>query len=119
MQRDLEAYFWDISHSIEQIQMYVSGISFEQYLANELIQSGVERKFEIIGEAIKQASQLFPGSLDSLPDLSRYAGFRDRLAHGYFNIRQQIVWDAIHIDLPLLYEAVKLLMNGSGFENQT
>lgn len=118
MQRDLEAYLWDISHSSEQIQLYVAGLSFEQYLANELVQSGVERKFEIIGEAIKQASQLFPGRLDSLPNLSSYAGFRDRLAHGYFNIRHQIVWDAIHIDLPLLYEAAKLLLEEPDSESQ-
>jgi uncharacterized protein with HEPN domain len=113
MQRDLEAYLWDISHSIEQIQLYVAGQSFDQYLANELVQSGVERKFEIIGEAMKQASQLFPGRLNSLPDLSNYAGFRDRLAHGYFNVRHQIVWDAIFIDLPLLQKAVALLLSKS------
>jgi uncharacterized protein with HEPN domain len=65
MQCDLEAYLWDISHSIEQIQMYVSGISFEQYRANELIQSGVERTFEIIGEAIKQASQALKANITS------------------------------------------------------
>jgi uncharacterized protein with HEPN domain len=113
MQRDLEAYLWDISHSTDQIQRFVAGLTFEQYLADELVQSGVERKFEIIGEAIKQANQLFPGRLDSLPSLSNYARFRDRLAHGYFAIKQQMVWDAIQDDLPPLQKAVAQLMSES------
>ena len=61
MQHDLEAYLWDISHSIEQITAFIAGLTIDDYLANELVQSAVERKFEIIGEAIKQANHRFPG----------------------------------------------------------
>lgn len=59
MQRDLEAYLWDISHSVEQINAFIAGLTIDDYLANELVQSAVERKFEIIGEAIKQANHRF------------------------------------------------------------
>jgi uncharacterized protein with HEPN domain len=109
MQRDLEAYVWDIARSIDQIERFVAGLSFDGFLADDMIQAAVERKFEIIGEAIKQASQHFPGRLDSLPSLSLYARFRDRLAHGYFNIQQQVVWESIEDDLPPLKKAVDAL----------
>jgi uncharacterized protein with HEPN domain len=113
MQRDLEAYLWDIAHSIEQIHLFIGRLTLEEYLTNQLVQSAVERKFEIIGEAMKQATRLFPGRLDSLPGLSNYARFRDRLAHGYSDIKQQIVWDAIQDDLPPLQKAVALLLSES------
>ncbi|QMV18556.1 DUF86 domain-containing protein [Granulicella sp. 5B5] len=111
MQRDLEAYLWDIFNAIEQVERFVAGLTFEAYLDSELPQAGVERKFEIIGEAIKQASQHFPGRLDTLPNLSNFARFRDRLAHGYATIKQEIVWEAIQDDIPPLKQAVAKLLH--------
>jgi len=51
MPRDAGAYLYDIVQAAERIQRFVATHSFETYVTNELVQAGVERQFEIIGEA--------------------------------------------------------------------
>jgi uncharacterized protein with HEPN domain len=53
MQRDLGAYLWDMAKAIGHIQSFTAGMSYEEYIASSLVQSAVEREFEIIGEAMK------------------------------------------------------------------
>ena len=110
MQRDLVAYYWDIVDAIDAIASFCDGLSYEQYSGSLLVQSAVERKFEIIGEAMRQMEQLFPGSLHGVPDSNRAKALRNRLAHGYFDIEQKILWDAIREDLPPLRTQLKSLM---------
>jgi uncharacterized protein with HEPN domain len=110
MLRDFEFYLSDIANAITDIQIFTAGITFEQYLTNRMVQRAVERSFEIIGEALKQAEQNFPGRLHSSPEFSLAIRFRDRLAHGYFTIKQQIVWDIIENELPSLQKAIADLM---------
>jgi uncharacterized protein with HEPN domain len=112
MRRDFEFYLWDVTAAISDIQTFVADMSFDQYLANRMVQRAVERSFEIVGEALKQADQHYPGQLVGLPDFTLAVRFRDRLAHGYFTIKQEIVWDIIHQELPPLHEAITALLLG-------
>jgi uncharacterized protein with HEPN domain len=86
-------------------------MTFDQFLENRMAQRAVERDFGIIGEALKQADQNFPGKLHSLSGLSNAARFRDRLAHGYFSIRQEIIWDVVKEELSPLHSAIKKLLD--------
>jgi uncharacterized protein with HEPN domain len=43
--------------------------------------------------------------------LSNAARFRDRLAHGYFSIRQEIIWDVVKEELSPLHSAIKKLLD--------
>ena len=49
---------------------------------NELIQAAVERKFEVIGEALNRIYRE-DEDLAQIRDYSRIIGFRNILAHGY------------------------------------
>ena len=109
MQRDLCSYLWDIDTAAESIVDFTAGLTFEQYRIRDLEQAAVERKFEIIGEALKQAANHFPGSVNSVPDLSAAVGQRDKIAHGYFAIDQKILWNTIERDLPILREEIRRL----------
>lgn len=64
---------------------------------------------EAIGEGIKKIDAKTNGEL--LPLRSEIPwklvkGMRDHIAHGYFDINVNFVWDVIHIDLYPLKEAV-------------
>jgi uncharacterized protein with HEPN domain len=111
MQRDFELYLWDIVTAIHNIQSFVVGLTFEQYLENRKTQLAVERSFEIIGEALKQANSYFPGRLSTVVGASNAMRFRDRLAHGYFALQQDIVWNIIHGELPTLLASVTPLLS--------
>jgi uncharacterized protein with HEPN domain len=82
MQRSLCAYLQDILDAAQAIHEFSDGMQMESFGADDLVRSAVERKFEIIGEALRQASQFFPGSIDSVPDLRDAVNQRNRIAHG-------------------------------------
>ena len=51
MKRDYKLYLNDIRDSITQIEEYMLSVSEENFKKNKLLQDGVIRRFEIIGEA--------------------------------------------------------------------
>ena len=38
------------------------------------------------------------------------AGMRDRLIHGYFGVDYEVVWDAVTINLPVLYREIEEIL---------
>jgi uncharacterized protein with HEPN domain len=51
MQRDPRAFLWDVRAAALAIQAFTAGMNSAAYAANQMAQSAVERKFEIIGGA--------------------------------------------------------------------
>ncbi|MDQ2926420.1 MAG: DUF86 domain-containing protein [Acidobacteriota bacterium] len=113
MRRDRCAYLRDMFEAADSIFLFVAGLSFDSFESVDLIQSAVERKFEIIGEAIRQASRFFPGSMDSIPDLREVVGQRNHIAHGYFEVNPRILWNSIQTDLPKFQKEVERLIEES------
>jgi uncharacterized protein with HEPN domain len=109
MQRSLCAYLQDVTDAAEAIHDFTDGMQLESFWVDDLVRSAVERKFEIIGEALRQASQFFPGSVDSVPDLKDAVNQRNRIAHGYFDINPGVLWTTKDNDLaPLVAEIERL-----------
>jgi len=52
MRRDLRVFLWEIIEAASQIQEFVKGVKAEDYSRNPMMKAAVERKFEIIGEAL-------------------------------------------------------------------
>jgi len=94
-------YLRHILDAINQIQEYVREMSYETFTATRLVQDGVIRQFEIIGEATKNTSD---GLRALYPDIpwKDMAGMRDKLIHQYFGVDKGAVWDSINEDLPSL-----------------
>ena len=94
MLRNFKVILKDILQSIERIETYTKNFSFEDFCENQLVQDGVVRNLEIIGEAVKH----LPKDVQKkYPDVEwkKIAGLRDILIHGYFGIDHEIVWDII------------------------
>lgn len=77
-----------------------------EFFAERMRQDAVERKFEIIGEAVKNLS---PGFLEKYPnvDWSYMAKFRDLLSHHYFGIDLDVVWSITQEDVPQALKQIK------------
>ena len=58
MPREYKAYLRDILEAIDKIERYTENMNFEDFSDNELIQDGVIRNLEIIGEAVKTYSMM-------------------------------------------------------------
>jgi len=109
--RGTKKHLFDIQQSIRSIVTYTQDLDENAYLANQMVQAAVERKFEIIGEALNRLSRDDDDVLAEIRDYQRIIGFRNILAHGYDAIDQHLVWDAVQNHLTPLSEDVERLMS--------
>lgn len=114
MQRDPRAFLWDVREAGLAIQSFTAGMDAAAYSANEMVQSAVERKFEIIGEALNQLSKLDAVLAARIPDLPQVVAFRNQLIHGYAAVNASTVWNVTQNALPLLIEAAQTLLDELG-----
>ena len=86
MFRDASGFLWDIARAGEDIAVFTSGLDAETFLENRLVYAAVERKFEIIGEALSQLAKFDPALAERIPDFRRAISFRNLLIHGYATV---------------------------------
>lgn len=116
MRDEILKHLYDIREAASAISRFVRGKAFDDYEQDELLRSGVERKFEIIGEALNRIRKDDPTILDEIRKYRNIVSFRNILAHGYDSINDRIVWGIIEEDLSNLLEDVEKLI---GEEDRT
>jgi len=89
----------DILGAIERIQAYVGDKTFEEFSRNDLLLAAVERKFIVIGEAVRHVPNEILASYPAVP-WRQMADMRNLVAHVYWGVNPQNLWDTIHQDLP-------------------
>ncbi len=119
MQREPAAFLWDVHEATLRIREFIVAQDFETYSASVLVQSAVERQFEIIGEALNQLSKIAPDVASKIPDCGQIIAFRNILIHGYAVLDKVIVWKVIHQHLPALEKAVQNLLDAEPPPNAT
>ena len=114
MQRDPRAFLWDVREAALAIQSFTAGMDAAAYATNEMAQAAVERKFEIIGEALNQLSKLDVALAARIPDLAQIVAFRNQLIHGYAAVNISTVWNVTQNALPPLISAVQAVLDELG-----
>jgi uncharacterized protein with HEPN domain len=71
------------------------------------------RLLEIIGEAAKFVSDSTRALAPAVP-WRQAAGTRDRIAHGYYDINLDVVWEIVSNDLPVLRNELNELLTRLG-----
>ena len=75
-----------------------------------MIRSAVEREFITIGEALKVLSVHEPKLFAATPEGRQIIDFRNLLTHEYLNVSNRVVCGAIQVDLPVLVEHCRQLL---------
>ena len=114
MARDPRAYLWDVREAALAIQSFTAGMDAEGFAGHPMAQASVERKFEIIGEALNQLSRLEPALAGRIPELPRIVAFRNLLIHGYAAVDVGTVWNTVQRSLPCLMAKVQELLDELG-----
>ena len=110
MQRDPRAWLWDVREASSTIEQFTAGLDAGGYAGTPLVYSAVERKFEIIGEALNQLAKVQPDLAARIPYLPQIVAFRNQLIHGYARVDHDTVWEVIQHSLPQLKAAVSGLL---------
>ncbi|GIK66122.1 MAG: DUF86 domain-containing protein [Chloroflexota bacterium] len=106
--KDQRVYLRDILERIARLERYIAE-GRDAYMQSELLQDGVIRSFEVIGEIIKRLDPTLTSQQPSVT-WSDFAGFRDVLIHQYNKIRLDLVWEFANDDLPPLKAAIEAML---------
>lgn len=114
MQREARAYLWDIECAASDIETFIAGKNESIYAEDGMLRAAVERKFEVIGEALTQLLRHFPHYHDRIAYSGKIIAFRNQLIHGYESVRDDIVWEIAKSFLPELRQQVHDLLGEAG-----
>lgn len=79
------------------------------FLNDQLVQDAVIRNLEIIGEASNGIVKRYPEFAAAHPELPLSFAYqmRNAVAHGYFKLDLEIVWNTVQRDLPGLQSQIR------------
>ena len=103
--RDPERHLRDILESIDRINEFVRDMDFSAYLGDEKTRAAVERKMQILTEAVIRLEMQDAAALPEI-DWKGYRGMGNFLRHSYHRVSDEIVWNTIQEDLPSLRQIV-------------
>jgi uncharacterized protein with HEPN domain len=98
----LDDYLAHMAHAAVLARSYVEGYAKADFLGDPRTQQAVIMNLVIIGEAatkIMDKHSDFASAHSGVP-WSSMRGMRNRIAHGYFDINLDVVWDTVQIALP-------------------
>jgi uncharacterized protein with HEPN domain len=109
MKRDEKIYLQHILDAITKTEKYLGDVDEASFIQNSLIQDGVIRQIEIIGEAARHLSGDLRNKYSDIP-WDDIAGMRNKLIHDYFGVDIDEVWLTATEDLPILKEQVAAIL---------
>jgi len=107
MDSEIKTWLYDIMQSIIEIESYFEGKTkkFEDYNKDIKTKRAVERDIEIIGEAVNRIARKDKKII--INNAQKIVGTRNRIAHGYDKISDDLIWSIIINHLPKLKEEIQ------------
>ena len=83
---------------------FILGLSKDVFLADRRTQNAVVMSLIVLGEASTKVMELYPEFAQSHATVPwrQMRGMRNRIAHGYFEVDFDMVWDTVTTALPSL-----------------
>ena len=105
MSRDWRLFWHDIIGFCDKVERYVGGRDRATVEADEVLYDAILRNLELIGES---ARMLPPHARVLTPQVPwlQIARTRNVLAHAYFGVNKDIIWDIVSKELPSLRAAM-------------
>ena len=107
-------YLQDILDAIEELDGYFCNypMKYAAFEKDYLRRSAVERKVEIMGEAINRILKKEPDF--NLPHAKEIINTRNRIIHGYDSVTPEFLWSLIIKHIPILKADIKRILQNAG-----
>ena len=107
----LPDYLGHIQQAAADARSFVDGLSKDDFLADKRTQQAVIMSLIIIGEAATKVMEGYVAFTEAHPEVPwrNMRGMRNRMAHGYFEIDLNMVWETVQEWLPELLEQLSSL----------
>lgn len=104
----LRTYLDYIVHEAAVVREATRALDKERFEEDPIVRRAVERSIETIGEALSKVRPALEPRAPELP-WREVVGMRNILAHVYWDVDTDIVWEAATVHLPVLAEHVARL----------
>lgn len=103
----------DMIEFSEKVLSYTDGLDQATFIADDLKYDATLRNLELVGEA---ATHIPRAVRDAHPEIAwrEIIATRNRVAHGYLGMDEDVIWDIIQTDIPNLLPALRDLLNSAG-----
>ena len=106
MDNKLNAWLEDINRSIDEIFDFLpEKKDFFEFQSDLKTKKAIERNIEIIGEAVNRILNYEKSNIE-IQNARQIIGTRNRLAHEYDNISDEIIWTIVIRELPKLKQEI-------------
>ena len=95
MDREIQTWLYDVLHAIKEIESYFDNKpdNYEDYSKDIKTKRAVERDIEIIGEALNRILKKDNNFI--IENAHKIIGTRNRIAHGYDKISDELIWSIV------------------------
>ncbi len=105
----------DIVDAIDDINTTLAGVNWPMFEGDRMRQAAISHFVMIISEASgnipDRYKQEFP-----LIEWGEIAGIGNRIRHGYFSIRTEVLWKIYELELPALRHTILQMLATSGIQ---
>ena len=110
--RDWRLYVQDMIEFGEKVLSYTNGLDQATFIADGRTYDATLRNLELVGEA---ATHIPRAVRDAHPEIEwrEIIATRNRVAHGYMGMDEDVIWDNIRTDIPNLLPAPRGLLNSA------
>lgn len=110
MSRSWRLFLEDILEASDRVLRYSKGMDPTTFSADEMAYDAVLRNLQIIGEAAKAVPADVRQAHPEV-DWKGMAGLRDVLAHAYFGLDDETLWDVVTTKVPQLRNQVRRILD--------
>lgn len=107
--REWRFYVKDMIQFAEKIQSFTDGMDQDSFVSDALTYDATLRNLELIGEAATHIPDAVRKANPEVP-WRTIVGTRNRVVHGYLGIDDDLLWDIIQNDIPVLLSALRRIL---------
>lgn len=112
LEREWRFYVTDMLGFAEKVVLYTDGLDQEEFVASGLNYDATVHNLILLGEAamhVPERVRTFAREID----WKQIIATRNRLVHGYLGVNNDILWDIIQNEIPLLITQLEVLIKAA------